>query len=281
MSEANAIVCGFDGRAGGRDALLLGELLARTVAGHLDVVVALPAGGELADLEAEVEAALAPSAVSYAITAHEGRAAETLMAATDEDTVTLTIGSTHRAGLGRVFPGTTASRLLGATACPVAIAPRSYGADIAEDGLAHALRVIEVGYDGSAQAAAALEHAAQLAAAAGATLRVIAVKRAASPDAQAASSAGAYAVSTPFDLQQSLHDAVGELPDELRALPIFEHGSNAASVLVERANGVDLLVVGSRGHGRVGTALLGSTSKAVTEAVSCPTVVVPRGQPGR
>jgi len=280
LSDApvDTVVCGYDGRHGGRDALALGELLARTLDTRLEVVTALPVDRDYTKLEPEIAEALTNSTVDWRASAREGRAVDVLLeAAAEGSTELLAIGSTHRAGLGRVFPGTTASRLLGATRCPVAIAPRSFATDVAEDGLAHGLRVIEVGYDGSPEASVALAEAAKIAAAAAATVRVIAVTSPAAGNPQAAGGpAGGYAVSAPFDLQQSLHDAVTELPDELRALPIYEHGT-AAAILVERAGeGVDLLVIGSRGHGRVGTALLGSTSKAVVEAAGCPAIVVPK-----
>ncbi len=40
--------------------------------------------------------------------------------------------------------------------------------------------------------------------------------------------------------------------------------------------GVDLLVVGSRGHGTIERFLLGSTSSALIEKAPCPVLVVPR-----
>jgi len=281
MSDASArhVVCGYDGRPGGGDALLLGELLARTLDARLDVLTALPVDRAYPELEPDAEEALARTEVTWELTARDGRPAEVLLdVAGERSTDLLAIGSTHRAGFGRVLPGTTASRLLGATRCPVAIAPRSFAATARDDGLADALRVIEVGYDASPEAKAALAMATRLALAAAATLRVVAV---ANPNAAQAAGgpAGAYAVSVPFDLQQSLHDAVAELPEDLRALPIYDHGT-PANILFERSTeGVDLLVVGSRGRGRVGTALLGSTSKLVVQAAACPTIVVPKPRP--
>ncbi len=78
------------------------------------------------------------------------------------------------------------------------------------------------------------------------------------------------------DLQSELHDAVAALPDDLRALPIYERGEVARSLLERAEQGVDLLVVGSRGRGPVGSVLLGSTAAAVIAASPCPVVVVPR-----
>jgi nucleotide-binding universal stress UspA family protein len=89
----------------------------------------------------------------------------------------IVLGSTHRGGLGRVMPGSVAERLLNGAPCPVAVAPRGYEP--------RELRVIAVGYDGSAEATAALELATALGEAADATLRVIAVRRAATTAAAA------------------------------------------------------------------------------------------------
>lgn len=48
----------------------------------------------------------------------------------------------------------------------------------------------------------------------------------------------------------------------------------AASVLVEEAEGADLLVVGSRGHGGFVGLLLGSVSQQSAHHASCPVVIV-------
>jgi nucleotide-binding universal stress UspA family protein len=48
----------------------------------------------------------------------------------------------------------------------------------------------------------------------------------------------------------------------------------AADVLLRRAHGADLLVIGSRGHGGLGAVLLGSTSMQCTLHATCPVTVV-------
>jgi nucleotide-binding universal stress UspA family protein len=52
----------------------------------------------------------------------------------------------------------------------------------------------------------------------------------------------------------------------------------AGQVLVEAAEGADLLVVGSRGHGGMAEALLGSVGQYCVHHASCP-VVIMRGKP--
>jgi len=58
-----------------------------------------------------------------------------------------------------------------------------------------------------------------------------------------------------------------------RALP-----GHPAEVLVERSVGADLLVVGSRSHGDIGSFLLGSVGLHCVHHAACPVVVV-RGYP--
>lgn len=53
---------------------------------------------------------------------------------------------------------------------------------------------------------------------------------------------------------------------------------NAAQVLIAAADGAELLVVGSRGHGGFAEALLGSVGQHCVHHAPCPVVVI-RGQP--
>jgi nucleotide-binding universal stress UspA family protein len=50
---------------------------------------------------------------------------------------------------------------------------------------------------------------------------------------------------------------------------------NAAEVLIDAAEGADLLVVGSRGHGGFAEALLGSVSQHCVHHGRCPVVIIP------
>ncbi len=54
---------------------------------------------------------------------------------------------------------------------------------------------------------------------------------------------------------------------------------NAAQVLLDEAQGADLLVVGSRGHGGFAGALLGSVSQHLATHSPCPIVII-RGKDG-
>jgi nucleotide-binding universal stress UspA family protein len=50
---------------------------------------------------------------------------------------------------------------------------------------------------------------------------------------------------------------------------------DAAQVLIDAAEGADLLVVGSRGHGGFAEALLGSVSQHCVHHARCPVVIIP------
>lgn len=279
MTALEQIVVGFDGSDRGRDALRLGELLARTVGARLRVarVYGAPASGSeeqaedrSEELSGELDRFLAGDVAAEPLPLPGHSAARALQELAEAEPVgALVLGSTHRAGLGRVVPGSVADRLLSGAPCPVAIAPRGYEAD--------GLRVIGVGFDGSREAERALELAATIGVAAEATLRVIAVQGAAVASATAVvgGARGAPGPSPP-DLQSRLHDVVSRLPSELRALPVFEKG-DPVGALVERAQeGVDLMALGSRGYGPLRAVLLGSVSAGVLRDAPCPVLITPR-----
>ena len=77
---------------------------------------------------------------------------------------------------------------------------------------------------------------------------------------------------------RALREAIASLGDhgvDQGVHGVVSHG-RAAPTLLHRAEGADLLVVGTRGHGGFAGVLLGSVSLHVVSHAPCPVVVVPR-----
>ncbi|MGE5407379.1 MAG: universal stress protein [Syntrophothermus sp.] len=247
------ILVGFQDTAQGRDARALGNALSRLTGARLEL--ATLARGGLAE------------------------------AARAEHADLVVLGSTHRGPLGRLVPGAAVAHLLDEAPCAVAVAPPGFAQPgtgngwrpLDGDGDDVGLRVLGVGFDGSRAAHAALASATELALAAGAALRVYTVARRVPQVHAAAEATGAASVS-PTEaeaLRAALQEAVAELPRETRALPVFLRGLPARELIDAVANGVDMLVLGSRPGGPIRRALQGSVTNAVLEAVHCPVLICP------
>ena len=77
-------------------------------------------------------------------------------------------------------------------------------------------------------------------------------------------------------LVEALAEVSGIAPDVV-VEPLVVHG-HAADVLVRAAEGADLLVVGSRGHGGFAGMLLGSVSQHCVQHARCPVLVLRDGR---
>ncbi len=66
---------------------------------------------------------------------------------------------------------------------------------------------------------------------------------------------------------------LGDVEQDVQVCPRVVAGQ-AGQVLVEAARGADLLVVGSRGHGGLAEAMLGSVSQYCMHHAPCPVVIV-------
>jgi nucleotide-binding universal stress UspA family protein len=237
------VVAGYEENERGEDARVLAERIVERDGGELSVV--------------HVE---------------KGSPSDALQALAERgDADLIVLGSTHRAHVGSVAPGSVAEHLLHGAKCRLVIAPKGYGqADHSED----RLRVAAVGFDGMAESWAALEEAAALTTKFGGTLRVIGVDTPV-PAMGAAAAAQTGAEAGP-GFQTRLRNAVAELPPDLRALPVYERGDPVERLLAAAEMGVDLLVLGSRGFGPVMRLLIGSVSSRVIREAPCPVLVVPR-----
>jgi len=123
-----------------------------------------------------------------------------------------------------------------------------------------------VGYDGSTDADIAVEWATRAAEQAQEPLRVVVVEDVGLTDGPGEWTAS-YWLGVELQARSTLTALGIDQPDvrRLRGRPV--------PVLLERATDASLLVLGSRGHGRVGEMLLGSVSQHLAGHASCPVAV--------
>jgi nucleotide-binding universal stress UspA family protein len=257
------ILVGFDGSDHGRDALTLAIALARRTGASLTLACAIhhapaylpierledefrtdangvldAAMGELpAGVEARGEVVMARSAA---------RALVELAEAEDADVIVL--GSSHHGVVGRVFAGSVGQQVLDGAPCAVAIAPAGFRErDRTEPEL------IGVGLDGEPESVGALLAAETVAAAFGASLRLISVigqsdlfvPRGSTPEVYDALESAART-----HAREVIDAAMAALSPDLRVEGEIVDGPIAPSLeAAAKAAGIDLLIVGSRGFG--------------------------------
>jgi nucleotide-binding universal stress UspA family protein len=176
----------------------------------------------------------------------------------------IVLGSSQRGLLGRTFAGNDVTDTLRCTPCAVAVAPRGF----AEGD--RALARIGAGYDGSAQAKAALDTARSLASEVGAQLHVLGV---ATPPQGLTTPLGVSAVASLESKRAQIEECIAELAPGIEGVVV---DGIAHQELAELSSRVNLLVIGStRRIGRFSRALLGSTSEALSREAACPLLVVP------
>lgn len=165
-----------------------------------------------------------------------------------------------------------ATRLLHGSPVPVAIAPDGF-ADGAED----RLRVIGVGFDGQPESRAALRMAEQLALEHEATMRVYAVVP---PNPMTTSriepTPDEYRRLISESLDGQLREEAGKLDSGVRAAASVLRGEPTETLIARTREGLDLLVLGSRGYGPLRRVLFGSVSSRVLDGAECPVLVLPR-----
>jgi nucleotide-binding universal stress UspA family protein len=87
-------------------------------------------------------------------------------------------------------------------------------------------------------------------------------------------------IAGPEDFRESAEkivaDAISRIPGSAGDVRVHARVAegNAARVLLDAADGAELLVVGSRGHGGFTEALLGSVSQHCVQHAPCPVVVI-------
>jgi nucleotide-binding universal stress UspA family protein len=184
----------------------------------------------------------------------------------------LVIGSTHDGALTRVVPGTVARRLLHGSPCPVAFAPRGFRPPAP----GHAA-VVGAAFDGSPESQAALEAAAHWARDLGARLRILTALERPSP---ASPMFGTFSYRKTIEAMRRTAcnrlDAARRRLDVPAGVTTDLLEGDPVPALASKSEGLDLLLVGSRGCGPVRAVLLGGVSGPLLERASCPAMVVPR-----
>jgi nucleotide-binding universal stress UspA family protein len=188
----------------------------------------------------------------------------------------LVVGSTERAGIGRVLPGSTAQRLMHGAPCPIAVVPRAWQRG---DGL----RTIGVGYVDTAEGHHALGSAVALARRSGAKLRVLS---AAKERDLTETFGGGDALTYPtryeelasvilVSAEQAVEAATRGVGD-VEVEPDVSVG-DPADFLIAASAQLDLLICGSRGYGPAKAVLLGGVSRRIVSEAHCPVIVLARG----
>jgi nucleotide-binding universal stress UspA family protein len=276
------LLVGYDGSDGGRDALEL----ARVVCAHAgaSVVVATVLFGDTVPIkEAELgygraeeseslfaEAREALSGLDIETRAFRGGSPAAVLTelAEKEDFDAIVVGSPHRGPIGRVLIGSVARNLLNGAPCEVFVAPHGYAED------PHVgFGTIAVGYDGAPEAKQALRRAEALALLGNSKLRLI---TAVSTPAYMPGPVGYAPMPVPPAVEELQSEAVASLDPRLGVEQRRGDGSPGSVLERESEEGVDLLVLGSRGYGPLTRVLLGSVSRRAAQEAACPVLVVPR-----
>jgi nucleotide-binding universal stress UspA family protein len=192
----------------------------------------------------------------------------------DASAALLIVGSSHTGRIGRVFPGSTGERLLHHAPCPVAVVPKDYRR-YPDD----TIRRIGVAYDGSDEAAAAAAAAAALARALEAELELIGIvtpEYAISPEAVDGKGLAFARREAQARVQERLDAAVAALPAQVPAHTRQLTG-DPIDLLARCSLELDLLVIGSRGHGPLHSVLVGGVSGRVLRSAHCPVIAVGHG----
>jgi nucleotide-binding universal stress UspA family protein len=139
--------------------------------------------------------------------------------------------------------------------------------------------VVVVGVDGSDNGWGALEWAAGEAKLRGATLKIVCafVDPVTTIGLGTAFGVGAPVTVDPDVIEQASASLVDEAASRIEGVPVERVAKTARpeEVLCQESHGAALLVVGARGHGALGSLLLGSVSNYVVHHATCPVVVVP------
>ena len=279
------IIVGHDLHSGGKDALALGRQISQATGAGLVVagvfpIGALPRGFEAGWAEEEERVAreiqhIADEAHAEAEAYPSGSPASGLHALAEElDADLVIVGSSRHSKLGQILAGNVGLGLLHGAPCAVAIAPRGYHEQARDE-----LSTLVVGFDGSYESRLALEGAVELAAASGATLKLVAVAQEPAITYGSGATMGGYRElkeAIEEQMRERLDDALTTIPKGVMAETSLVAG-DPGERLAQAASEASLLIVGSRAYGPLRRVLLGSVSTPLIRTAPCPVLVHPRG----
>lgn len=199
------------------------------------------------------------------------------------------VGARGRGGFFGRLLGSVSAALPAHAHCPTVVVPRQYELLSGEDSSRFAVVAddapVVVGADRSAHGRAALELAAQAAQNREAPLHLLLSM----PIPENWGSSSMAWIPDPSILERHRQEAATELEADAAALRSQYPGlavtsevvlEDPVSALLEHTRTAQLTVLGTRGHGRVASTLLGSVSRAVLQRAEGPVMVVP-GPEGR
>lgn len=276
------LLVGVDQREGGKDALELARVLGASSDSSALVVTVLYTGplpmeyALLPDEEArEAEPLFAEAReklVEMEVETHAyggGSPAGILTTLAEREHFdAIVVGSPHRGVFGRVLIGSVAKSLLNGAPTDVAVAPKGFAQE-EHDSLRH----IAVGYDGAPESKVALERAESLARIFNSRIEVLTVVK---PPAPVPVMVPAYQPEFPPQADKVINEGVNSVDPALAAEGTRLDGDPAVELAKKCEQGVDLLVLGSRGYGPVSRVLLGSVSRQLLPKTPCPVLVVSR-----
>ena len=134
--------------------------------------------------------------------------------------------------------------------------------------------VVVAGVDGSPSSRRALDWALRQAEATG--MKIVAVLAWRAPTGYGTGALVASGVEWAEEARIALESIVGPASAAWPQVPVEQRvlEGHPAEILLNQAEGADLLVVGSRGHGGFAGALLGSVSNHCVHHATCPVVVI-------
>ena len=280
---------------GGRDALGLGRMLARTGDVTLTVCVVVPQTWDYpspARVDAEYAAFLKQYAEDAIAEAREflgeevsaeytstsaSSASEGLIAtATEKGAALIALGSARHGPLGRFTVGGIANEMLHVSPVPVALAPRGYRPSSGAK-----LRRVTCAFSGSTQSQSAFDAAVQLSSRHGVPLRLttfVVRDRQMYPSQVGYDAERLVAEQWRTQALEAQEKALATLPDEAAVEASIVAGRDWEDALdsLPWEDG-EVLVVGSSRLGPVARVFLGSSSTKIIRSSPGPVVVIPRG----